>query len=323
MMKSNSAIFLAVGLAAGFAFAWVLKPAPKTIIQDPPDVSSRTKGSDSPFKVSDRPSGDPADPGTKLLGKKPSDAEIAAEEKESNERFSGQQDERMRGEDEQRIKKLSSALDLAPWQVEKLGKYLNDRRAKVAEISRNYDDTTFDKVTEILDPKHFDSMLKELLTPEQAELYLENKNKELGGKVDSASLAKLAAFNSAVDLRPEQRDAIYEVLYADAASQVDKKAESDRKNGLDSYPGAFDPSEYTDGRDIFDFSDSGEITRIYDSAGDDPESIKKGIKALVDQRIEERLGRFSGILDQSQLDQYRADLKKKANIIYGGMLGTR
>lgn len=322
-MTSNSAVFLAVGLVAGFAFAWVLKPAPKTIIQDPPDVSSGTRGSDSPFKVSDRPSGDHADPGTKLLGNKPSDAEIAAEEKESNERFSSQQDERMRGEDEQRIKKLSSALDLAPWQVEKLGKYLNDRRAKMAEISRNHDDNTFDKVTEILDPKHFDSMLKELLTPEQAELYGENKTKERDSKVDSASLAKLAAFSSEVDLRPEQRDAVYEVLYADAASQVDKKAESDRKSGLDSYPGAFDPGDYTDGRDIFDFSDSGEITRIYDSAGDDPESIKKGIKALVDQRIEERLGRFSGILDQGQLDQYRADLKKKANTIYGGMLGTQ
>ncbi len=322
-MKSNSAIFLAVGLAAGFAFAWVLKPAPKTIIQDPPDVSSRTKGSDSPFKVSDRTSGDPAEPITKLLRSKPSDAEIAAEEKESNERYSRQQGERLRGEDEQRITKLTSAMNLAPWQVEKLEKYLNDRRAKVVEISKENDDTTFDKVTEILDPKHFDSMLKELLTPEQAELYGDNKTKERDTKVDSASLAKLAAFNSAVDLRPEQRDAIYEVLYADAARQVDKKAESDRKNGLDSYPGVFDPGDYTDGRDIFDFSDSGEITRIYDSARNDPESIKKGIKALVDKRIEERLGQFSGILDQSQLDQYRADLKKTANTTYGGMLGTQ
>ena len=322
-MKSNSAIFLAVGLAAGFALAWVLKPAPETIIQDPPDVSSRTRGSDSPFKVSDRTSGDHADPRTKLLRNKPSDAEIAAEEKESNERFSRQQGERLRGEDEQRITKLTSAMNLAPWQVEKLEKYLNDRRAKVVEISKENDDTTFDKVTEILDPKLFDSMLKELLTPEQAELYGENKTKELGTKVDSAALAKLAAFNSAVDLRPDQRDAIYEVLYADAARQVDKKAESDRKNRLGSYPGEFNPSDYTDGRDIFDFSESGEITRIYDSAGNDPESIKKGIKALVDRRIEERLGRFSGILDQSQLDQYRADLKKTANTIYGGMLGTR
>jgi hypothetical protein len=322
-MKSNSAIFLAVGLAAGFAFAWVLKPAPKTIIQDPPDVSSRTKGSNSPFKVTDRTSGDHADPGTKLLRNKPSDAEIAAEEKESNERFSRQQDERLRGEDEQRIKKLSSAMNLAPWQVEKLEKYLNDRRAKVVEISKANDGTTFDKVSAVLDPELFDSMLKELLTPEQAELYGENETKERDSKVDSASLAKLAAFNSAVDLRPDQRDAIYEVLYADAARQVDKKAESDRKNGLDSYPGVFNPSDYTDGRDIFDFSDSGEITRIYDGAGDDPESIKKGIKALVDKRIEERLGQFSGILDQSQLDQYRADLKKKANSIYGGMLGSR
>lgn len=231
-MKSNSAIFLAVGLAAGFAFAWVLKPAPKTIIQDPPDVSSRTKGSNSPFKVTDRTSGDHAEPKTKLLRKKPSDAEIAAAEKESNERYSRQQDERMRGEDEQRIKKLSSAMNLAPWQVERLEKYLNDCRAKVVEISRTNDDTTFDKVTEILDPKLFDSMLKELLTPEQAELYGEKKTKERDTKVDSASLAKLAAFNSAVDLRPDQRDAIYEVLYADAARQVGKKAESDRKNRL-------------------------------------------------------------------------------------------
>jgi hypothetical protein len=322
-MKSNSAIFLAVGLAVGFAFAWVLKPAPKTIIQAPPDISSRTKGSDSPFKMSNRTSGDHADPRTKLLRNKPSEAEIAEEEKKSNERFSRQQDERMRDEDEQRIMKLSSAMNLAPWQVEKLGKYLDDRRAKVVEISKANDDTTFDKVTEILDPKLFDSMLKELLTPEQAELYGDNKTKERDTKVDSASLAKLAAFNSAVDLRPEQRDAVYEVLYADAASQVAKKAKSDRKNGLDSYPGVFDPGDYTDGRDIFDFSDSGEITRIYDSAGDDPESIKKGIKALVDKRIEERLGQFSGILDQSQLDQYRTHLEKKANAIYGGILGTR
>ncbi len=322
-MKSNSVIFLAVGLAAGFAFAWVLKPALKTTVQDPPDVPSGTKGSVSPFKVSDRPSGVPADPGTKLLEKKPSDADIVAEEKESNERFSSQQDERIRGEDEQQIRKLSSAMNLAPWQVERLGKYLNDRRAKVAEIYRTNDDTTFDKVSEILDPELFDSMLKELLTPEQAELYLENKTKERDTKVDNASLAKLAAFNSAVDLRPDQRDAIYEVLYADAASQVDKKAESDRKNKLRFNTGIFNPSDYTDGRDIFDFSNSGEITRIYDSAGDDPESIKKGIKALVDQRIEERLGRFSSILDQSQLEQYRADLKKKANTIYGGMLGIQ
>lgn len=102
-----------------------------------------------------------------------------------------------------------------------------------------------------------------------------------------------------------------------------RKRKAIAKIGWGSDPGVFNPSDYTNGLDIFDFSDSGEITKIYDSAGDDPESIKKGIKALIDKRIEERLGQFSGILDQSQLDQYRADLKKQANSIYGGMLGTR
>jgi hypothetical protein len=130
------------------------------------------------------------------------------------------------------------------------------------------------------------------------------KEAETNQRVDARALREMASLTQAVELREDQRDAVYGI--------IQEQARQEAANGA----GSEMPAD-------FSFSNVGMVpgggvaavasVRIDGQEGDsglDAGELMDRARQQQQARIDEKVNRLSGILDAEQLAQYRAQLSQ-------------
>jgi len=163
-----------------------------------------------------------------------------------------------------------------------------------------------------------DDLMKDLLTADQSSKYEEMKQTEQNRKIEARTLRELASLTQAVELREDQRQAVYEILEKQARTDVDSGAGGfAMAGGL--LAGAAPAIEFADigGAAISAGSVATNVDVMAFQADDGPEgrSIDHGeaMRQLEQRRkaeLDAKVNSLSGVLDASQLAKYRQSLEQ-------------
>ena len=214
-----------------------------------------------------------------------------------------------------RISKLVAQLNLTPEQEASLKKAAADRMNRFgAMIEGDFDPSD---IGELFNTDVIDEALAEILTPEQQEELEAIKKREIANKVEAQALKDLAKLSN-LDLSQEQKDAAYDILYKNAETSVRNETPA---TGL--------VSMITEGFGIELDSDTlGIATAMIPSSDEiesgeieqDPRAMMAQAQAKMDARIDAKVEAMRPVLNDSQIDQYRKDLKLKSGGMFGGLL---
>lgn len=225
---------------------------------------------------------------------------------------------------QQRIDKLTESLSLTDAQKAQLMAWLDESIGKVESMGTEdmVKPGAEGELMASLSNKALDEQLSGSLTDDQKTALAGFNEHETQAKTDSAALKSLSLLQGAIDLEEGQRDAVYKILSDAAAARVQKESGNPSSSGMSVGGTDIDMDPY--GLGIQDamqqaFSDTGG-----DASGNPPDRQKLADKfrAIIDQRIEDQLDQLRPVLNDKQLEQYRAELKNKgAGIIGGALMG--
>jgi len=202
---------------------------------------------------------------------------------------------------EAQIAKLVEKLGLDAAQEAKLREFF---KKKGEEMSVNVgDDGNSVRMHHKPSGDSLDSFLKDLLPDQQEAAYEEMKQTEQAQKVEAKALRDMASLTLAMELRPEQRDAVYAVLEAQAREEAEKGG----AKGLEGM--AMLPT-----MDLVTSSPGTESVIEFQSAGAGDEATEQALaeaRQRRDAELEAKVNRMNGVLDERQLADYRSYLQQQ------------
>ena len=202
---------------------------------------------------------------------------------------------------EERIAKLVDKLGLDASQEAKLRDYFK-QQAEATKVTVG-DDGKSVQMTQRNDGKSLDDFLKDLLTDSQEQDYTKMKETERDQRVEARTLREMASLTQAVELRPEQRDAVYAILQEQARGDESAPGPKMLNAGMLAPPmEAGGEGSSVDA--VMSFRMAGS-----DAFGSDESAIEQARQPHQAQ-IDEKVNSMSGVLDEKQLEQYRASLGK-------------
>ena len=249
------------------------------------------------------------------------DGEGMEEVREMQDRWQKAMVDRQRKKFDARISKLVADLGLDGAQEEKLKKFFDDKIGEITEKMKSGDQDDFSGMKELaglLRGEGLDDQFERILSAEQQEEYAAMKEKERMTKLDSKALKDMAKVNEVVSLRPEQKEAVYDLLYEDAEKSIDENKDA---TGF--------MSVFTEGMGIEIDTDVMGITEAIqvqmesaEEGGEapDPNDWMKVVRESQKKRIDDQVERLAPVLDEQQLSQYRSHLETKSSGFLGGMM---
>lgn len=224
---------------------------------------------------------------------------------------------RQRAKFEQQIERLAQDLDLTDKQKADLTGWLDAEMKKLEELDFT-DMASMSKLEGLVTEKALQDQLMPSLTDEQATALTAFKEREHRGKVDSMALKNLSQLQGVIEFEEGQRDKVYEVL----AETADEKLRAEEATP--------DFSQmFTEGMGIemdpYDLGIQQALTESIGTTGPALEGngqagLAKKMREVIDQRIEAKVEKLRPVLNDRQMDQYRAELKSKGLGIYGTVL---
>lgn len=207
---------------------------------------------------------------------------------------------------EERIAKLAEKLGLDASQVARLRDYFK-QQSEATKISVG-DDGKSVQMTQRSEGKSLDDFLKDLLTDSQEQDYAKMKETERDQRVEARTLREMASLTQAVELRPEQRDAVYAILQEQA--RADESAPG---------PKMFNAGMIEPPMDLGGEGSSVDTVMSFRAVGGDGSeadvSAIEQAQRKHQEQIDEKVNRMSGVLDEKQQEQYRASLGKGVMIM--------
>lgn len=298
-MKSIPLIASAA-IALGFSLGWGLKPGPAPTPEDagaahrperprsrPPQPWASEDPGNHSRKTSVRPvTRTDADETTQT-----EESLVAAVTAEGQER------------DESLIAEWVEALDLSADQEAQLRQHFAERRESIAHRIKEGDTSD---APDLISTDGLDEFFADQLDAGQEELYQQKKDANRLRKVESRALRELARLNEAIELGPEQRDAVYELLY-------------DEANGMtsDTPTAAKDSKDGTGiGLKAGDLEHSGGQKPMAPAAGF---ATDQELQELWQAETEKQIEQLAGILDPAQLAAYRQYLDSRQGFLLGAV----
>jgi hypothetical protein len=152
-----------------------------------------------------------------------------------------------------------------------------------------------------------DKLMEEMLTEDQQEAYETFKETERNQQVEARALRDMASLTQAVELRDDQRDAVYEILQNNARSEAGTAMEA----GMPPV-GMLANAEFTAGPD-----GEGAVVRMVAPGveGANQEEVMNQMREQQQARVDAKVESLSGVLDAAQLAAYRAQLEQGAVMI--------
>jgi len=248
------------------------------------------------------------------------DDETIAQVEDMENRMQKAMVDRQRKKFDARIAKLVADLGLDATQEKQLREFYESKLDEIGGKMKDGDDPGFAGMKELagmMRGEGLDAHLERILTAEQQQEYEAMKEKERVTKLDSKALKNMARVNEVVSLQPDQKEAVYDLLYEDAEKDLNSNNDTS----------AF-MSVFTEGMGIEIDPDalgiSGAIEMQMEAADgrevQDPQAMMKAMRESQQNRIDEKVERLSPVLDEQQLDQYRSHLEAKSSGFFGGMM---
>ncbi len=306
-------------LGIGFGAAWLVKPGfrdENSADQAPvpkSQAAAARKGSsaapEQPAKSGSKPEIPVVERGVVVAGEG-GDADrkgVRAEVRSGEDRFREMMTRRQKAKEEARIKKLVDRLGLTEAQADKLRTHFDKNRADLAAMMEAGDED-WSKVKDFAKKIRGDSLdeaLAGILTDEQKPAYEEMKQRDRQNLVEARAYKDLAKIQGVLDLSPEQKEDVYDVLYEQATSKVDTNQDARAM-----------VSVFTEGLGIsIDPEDLGISSAIQvqidkASSGEqpdaDPDAWLQAMKEGRQTEIEQEVGALAPVLNDDQEAAYRA-----------------
>ena len=306
-------------LFAGVAIGWFAKPAPSGSGNGP--VTALTAPSASPSSALGIPekykSGEESTSGSSVRPPRPAidtskreiEAKVGDLEKDMQKQMAQKMTDLQRKKFEARFAKLCAQLNLSPDQQAKIRAVMEERFTKMGELFTfdGSDDNAarMKELSTLMKGDALDDATAALLNDEQRTGFDALKGKERQSRIDSKALKDLGSLGTVLDLSQDQKDAVYAVLSEQAAKQEDSK-KSTAMMGM-----------FTEGMGI-QIDDEIGIQDILqeqmESHVDGPPAagMMKTIEETIKKRTDERVEALRPVLNDQQLQQYRAHLETKA-----------
>lgn len=307
-------------LLAGIAIGWFARPSTSGIDEGATASAAPTISTPTPLSGSSEKA-KPAEAAKEGPATRPSrpaidtsKREIEAKATEAGKKMQEQMAQRMtdmqRKKFEARFAKLCAELNLTPDQQAKIRAAMEERFTKMGGLfSFDGSGDNQEKVKELSSLMKSDGLEEAtaaVLSEDQKAGFDSLKAKERQSRIDSKALKDLGNLNTVLDLSQEQKDAVYGVLAEQAAKQEDLK----KSTGM--------MSMFTEGMGV-QIDDELGVSEIMqeqmESHGDKaPDGdFKKVIADSIRKRTEERVEALRPVLNEQQLQQYRAHLETKAS----------
>jgi Spy/CpxP family protein refolding chaperone len=327
-MKNTVLIgLLCLGIGFGAAKLLVQKPEgpeSKEIQKSPSTISGDPKRSADPsgeIAKSNRP-----EPSAIILNDKeadPNGEDIRQRFRSGQDRFRKMIAERQKNKEEAKIQKLVDRLGLTDAQADQLRAYFAKNREELEALMADGDGDwrKMRELTKSLGDDALDAALADILTDDQKTAYEEMKQRDLANKVEARAYRDLATIQGILDLNPEQKDQVYEILHKDAAQRVESNREANaivttitEGFGLDINP------------EDLGIGFSGAIQSFVNRAEDgeqpseDRGEILQAMRDNRQQEIDNKVELLAPVLDDGQEDAYRTHLETRGGGLLGGLL---
>lgn len=319
----------ALMLGLGFTIGWVSKPVPDGVS---PRTTATTSSSKAPVTaVEEKPAPPVADakrservkPEPK---KNPGDLtdEQMAQAKKAQGDMAKQMIKRYRSTLEQHIEKLAKNLNLTETQRASVQAWLDERMSKLESVDFTDEKSmmTLMESGKELTAKALEESLAASLTPDQKTSLTAFQEKEHQTKVDAAALKSLSKLQGVIEFEEGQRDEIYKLLSEGADADLRKKKDIHDPSAMFTESMGMDMDPYGLGlQEMMTDAAGGFDKLVAGEAPADEKDMKQRMREAVDKRIEQKVDLLRPVLNDTQLDRYRQELKTKGLGFYGGFLG--
>lgn len=293
----NSKTLLPVAAAlGGFLLGWVVKPA--AMSETDRQAAAGTEGSPAPGKETDNPrNGRPVRPS---LSKRTSASPTAPTENavQLQQRLDNAFRSAGSARDRARLVRLSEALGLSSEQLDQFDALLTEQRQQAAQPPSGLSPKdTLDQMA--ASAKAFDAKFRAMLGPEQSAALETLRARQAENRAEARAQRDLADLIVRVDVSPEQREAVAEVMRAAA---VNEQARMPDGAGL-----LMESSFLTNGSSAMSEQAIEAMMALGEdaNASKDPLAVGRRMEDLQRNKILARSAALEGILTPAQLAQYR------------------
>lgn len=312
----NHYLPVSLALLVGVGIGWLVKPAGETA-PTATQVSRETKIERPQPAVAASEATAPdhgrTKPAVRTLAMG-SGQEIPKEAREMQDKMATAMADSQRKKDDRQIAELVEKLGLDAAQQAKLTAFFEKRRAAITGMFSGDGSTPPD--FKAMGDDQLDKLMAATLTADQGKTYAALKEAERNKKVESQALKDLAKLNSMIDLRPDQKDAVYQILCEDAGTKVDNAAKSGM-GGMMAMMGG-DLGVDLD-MDTLGIHDSIQVVGEEGAPATDGASIRERILEQQQKRTDAQVKRMESVLDAKQLEAYRERLETKGSM-FGSMI---
>jgi len=320
-----------VCLAGGIAIGWFARPlatstpatpnaaAPTSMSVAPTSSATvATPGSEAATHSTSRPAKPDNDE-----AKAKADAKMQAEVKKQQDLVGKRLTDFQRKKFETRLAKLAAELNLSPEQQEKIRAAMEERFSKLGGLFDFNSGTSDEKSHRIIDLSEMmktdglDEATAGVLSDTQKEQYAGFKGKELQNRIESRTLKDLGNVTNVLELTPEQRDEVYQVLAQQAAEREQRASSTGMMNVFTEGMGV----QIDDELGLQDLMQEQMDSQMAGNKGSKADMLKT-MRETINQRAEAKAEALRPHLTDSQYQQYRSHLQTKAasmlNMFGGG-----
>jgi hypothetical protein len=315
-VKATATLLPLATLGIGIAIGWFARPMPEpsSTVNEKSSGASSSRSSDTKPLADARPA-KPAKPDRERPDPK-EHKESTAKAKEMMGKMQDAALGRQRTKLEQYAATLKENLKLSPDQVEKLKAAVESQLAEIEKMlggSGGAMSFGGDLAAVTADP--LEACLAGTLSAEQQADLDSFKQREKTRKADAIALKSLSQLQGIVEFKEGQRDQVYEILTRSAeASVATPDPAADLSNML------------TDGMGVeMDPYGLGLQKLLTESMADtalqkDQQAGMKKFREVFEKRVDEKVEELRPVLDDAQLERYRAELKAKGAGPFSAMM---
>jgi len=228
---------------------------------------------------------------------------------------------RQREKLERQIERLAENLNLTAEQKRGLTTWLDDQMKKLEgmDFTDPKSMAGIPELSKALTNNALEDQLASSLTADQKTALADFKDREHHEKVDSMALKHLSKLQGIIDLKEGQREEVYKVLSESAEASVQSENDKPDMTKLFTEGMGIEMDPYDLGLQQAMTESMGDPSMM-SQAGGDQKQMAKNLREIFDKRIDAKVDQLRPVLNDTQLEQYRAELKSKGLGVYGPML---
>jgi len=325
-MKSTY-IILGAAVAVSFGAGWLLKDSPdvQPVVEEPKAKQESKKarpsnlgGASASGSTAKSPRKSVSEPVVKSEVETPKDVDRDKRRTEMRQKMSTRMVDRQKQKFESKIANLVAKLGLTPQQEEQLrAHYAKKTEAYEQLMAGGFENMRsmegMEKMAAVMGDDDLGAAMENILSAEQLGDYEALKSSERKNGIETKAMKSMASIQGIVNLDDTQKDAVYDILYAEAEGNVDKK--SPMSSMMSSFGGG-----------MMSHIDTSAIEkRMVIEADESLDADQKKVKVEEMQKasLDAKVGRFDGILTEPQQKQYRQSLESQSKWMRGWGGGRR